>query len=243
MKKHCFIGLIGVLLAGAAFPEVRIWRDRTGRQVEGSFSKMIGSDVMVVSPAREKIYLPFSSLSQGDKDYLAERLVPETEIRFLKKSASKVRSKNALPNDYVSIVTGVVEVQSKEKTPNDALRAEACMVGRERDSGKYKLICKASSVLEFTEENNYRDQFRMVGESRYYEEYNYEIRGVEYVGYAVFVLNRRNEIVHHDTNLSWLTEDKFEAFRKLQTWYFFAESCRRVSTPRPAYTENRVGIF
>lgn len=243
MKKHVLVGLVVMLLAAAVFPELRIWRDQAGRQVRGSFSKMIGNDVMVVSPAGKKIYLPFSSLSQGDRDYLSDRLVPETEIRFLKKSAPKVRSKNALANDYVTIVTGVVEVQSKDKTPNDALRAEAYMVGRERASGKYKLIRKASSVLEFTEENNYRVQFRMVGESRYYEEYNYEIRGVEYVGYVVFVLNRQNEIVNHDTSLPWLTNDRFNAFRRLQTWDFFAENCQRVSTPRPAYTENRVGIF
>jgi hypothetical protein len=243
MKKHCLVGLILMLLAGSVLAEMRIWRDQLGRQYTGEFSKMIGKDVMVVSPSGEKTYLPFSNLSQGDVDYLSDILVPETEITFLKKSASKVRSKNALATDHVSIVTGLVQVQSKDKTPNDALRAEAYMVGKEKQSGKYKLISKASSGLKFAEENNYRSQFQLQGESRDYLEYNNDIRGVEYAGYVVFVLNRQNEIINYATNLPWLTKDKFEIFRQLQDWYFFSDSCTRVSTPRPAYSENRVGIF
>jgi len=242
MKKHCLVGLIVLLLAGSVFAEMRIWRDQAGRQYEGTFSKMIGKDVMVVSPSGKKHYLPYSNLSEGDTDYLSDIIVPETEVRFLTTKKAKVRSKNALADDFVSIVTGVAQVRLNAKHPNDTMRAEAYMVGKDRVTGKYKLLSKGSSALKFTEENEYQDAFQLVGESRYFGDYNREVRGVEYCGYVVFVLNRKNEIVNHTTNLSFVTEDKFERIRQLQTWFFFGESCKRVSTPRPAYSVNRVGI-
>jgi hypothetical protein len=219
---------------------MRIWRDQDGRQVEGEFSTMIAQDVLVVSPSGKKHYLPISRLSKGDVAYLSDSLVPETDIRFSKNIRPKVRSKNARPDDHVSIVEGLVQVELKDKMRNESLRAEAYLVGKERLSGKYKMISTVSSALKFNEENDYRDQFQLQGESRYYSEYNYEIRGVEYAGYVVFVLDRQNEIVDQSTDLPWLTEDKFEMFRQLQTWHFFNEQCKRVSVPRPAYTPNRL---
>jgi hypothetical protein len=242
MKKHSSVGLVVLLLASSVSAEMRIWRDQAGRQIEGEFSKIFAQDVVVVAPNGAKHFLPLSGLSKGDAAYLSDTLAPEVDIRFSKKKIAKIRSKNALPDDHVSIVVGLVQIHSKDKIPNEALRAEAYLIGKERLSGKYQIIHKASSALKFTEENDYRDQLQLEGESRYYREYNLDVRGVEYEGYVVFVLNRQNEIVDHATDLSWVTEDKFEMFRQLKAWYFFSEKCKRTSVPRPAYSLSRSGI-
>ena len=230
------------MFGGGIPAEGRVWRCRDGCQIRGEFDRLIGDKLLIVDPAGKKHYLRFEDLSERDAAYLDEIRVPGVDIRFEKKLAPKPRSRAALPSDQIFIVTGSVKVESKEKRPNSSLRAEVYLVGKEIESGKYKTIGKASSVLRFSEENDYAVRFGVQGESRKFEEYNGQDRGVLYHGYAVFVFNRDGDIVDHATSLSWLTEESFDSFRQLKPWWFYKENCQRTSVPRPKYSVARGGI-
>jgi hypothetical protein len=239
--KIVLIYLSLVLLCGPASAVMRVWPDAQGNLVEGEYVRVASNQVIVRDRAGKANYIPLKGLSAKDMEYLTSVYVPEVVINFSKR-ASDVGGKDlAQDDDKISIVTGTVEVKIKPKIPNDTLRAEAYLIGAEVVTPDYRIKSKVLQALKFTEENNFTAEFQLEMESREYMEYNLQMRGTVYAGYLVLVLNQKNEIISHKTDISWLKEEKIPLLRRFRVDAFFDDNCKPRSVPRPEYSSGRVG--
>lgn len=239
--KVILIFLSLALLCGPASAVMRMWTDRKGSPFEGEYVRMGSNEVLVRDRSGTVRYVPVKNLSSRDMEYLTSVYVPDVTITFSKWSQNKFRADNALDTDKIEIVTGTVEIQTKQKLPNDTLRAEVYLIGAEVATKDYRIKSKVSSALNFNEENNFTAALPLEMESREYLEYNDQIRGTLYGGYLVVILNQRNEMIDYKTDISWLKEDKVPLLRKFRVDAFFDDNCKPRSVPRPEYSVNRAG--
>lgn len=221
---------------------LRIWRTQSGQHVEGRFVRILLGKVQLETADGEKVYLPLEDLSKWDKKHLSTIFIPEVRIRFSDSSRSKFRSKNALADDIIRIVTGTVTVTAKEEVESDTLSLEMYLVGEEVATDDYKLMKKGAMPLKFTEENDYTCEMFLETESRKYMEYNYELRGCLYTGYALIILDRKGRVIDLKSDLSWLTKDNLEKLRAFDEEDFFNDQLKKRPIPRPKYSKARVGV-
>lgn len=64
-----FVVLFGLLLAPTWPAQARIWTDRSGKQIEGRFSKLRGHQV-VIKTHRKVVNVPVANLSDNDQEYV-----------------------------------------------------------------------------------------------------------------------------------------------------------------------------
>lgn len=250
MKKMVLTRLVpGMILFGLLFSvearteELRLWQNNQGDQFIGRFSRILLGKVMLETPDNKKLYIPLKDLSKLDHRYLSQIFIPEVKIRFSASSHAKFRSKNALPNDIIRIVQGTAIVESKDEVECCTLRVAACMIGEEVATDDFKLLKKGVKPLRFTKENEYACQMEMETISRKYEEYNRQIRGCLYAGYAVAVLDRDNNIVGFRSDVRWLTKDNFKTLWGYDEGTFFDTGLKERPVPRPKNTGiDRVGV-
>ena len=106
----------------------------------------------------------------------------------------------------------------------------------------YMMLAKKSFPIRFSDDGGSTVEVEMVAKARVYDEVNrLEVRGRNYEGYLLVVLDPDGEILELKTNLNWLDDDKLEAFRRFKVFNFFNEDCKKVSTPRPRYYNDRKG--
>ncbi len=238
--KVVVIYLSLALLCGPASAVMRMWPDRQGKLIEGEYVRVGSNEVLVRDREGRVNYVPLKGLSAQDMMYLTSVFVPDVTITFSKRSRDKFRPDNALADDKIEIVTGIIEIQSKQKLPNDTLRAEVYLVGAEVATPDFRIKTKLSANLKFNEENNFTSTLQLEMESRVYEEYNTtQTRGTLYCGYLVLILNQRNETINYKTNISWLKEEKIPLLRKFRVDAFFDDNCKPRSVPRPEYSPGR----
>ena len=248
VKSKCSFSwslFFGVLfLCGALFADdARVWRNQQGERFEGRFVRVLLGKVQLETEAGEKLYIPLKELSKWDLKHLASIFVPKVNIRFSDKSRSKFRSKNALADDIIRIVTGTATVEAKDEIESSTLRMEAYMIGEEVATDDFKLLEKGAMPLKFSDENEYTCQLVLETESRNYMEYNRQLRGCLYIGYVVVVLDRKGQVVDFRSDISWIQGGHLEKLRKLEKNDFFDSNLKSRSVPRPKNTElDRVGV-
>lgn len=236
---------MGVLfLCGALFADdARVWRNQQGERFEGRFVRVLLGKVMLETDDGEKLYIPLKELSKWDLKHLSSVFVPKVNIRFSDSSRSKFRSKNALADDLIKIVTGMATVETKDEIESSTLRMEAYMIGEEVATDDFKLLEKGAMSLKFSEENEYTCQLVLETESRKYIEYNRRIRGCLYIGYVVVVLDRKGQVVDFRSDISWIQGDQLEKLRQFEKKDFFDSNLKSRPVPRPKNTgRDRVGV-
>jgi len=235
-----FLSLL--LFCGPGFTEMRIWRDQQGNCIEGEFVKTQSNKVLLEDPWKGMHFILLKNLSKEDVVYLKSIYVPELTFRFYTSSCAKWRTKNALAEDRIEIVTGHLDIQAKGDMESNSLRAEVYMVGKEVATDDYRITQKKIFPLNFTEENKYQVKFELETESRRYMEYNYEERGTLYDGYLIVVLDRNGKVIQQKSTLSWLDDSKIEKLRSFRVNAFFDKECRSKSPSRPLFNSVRVGV-
>ncbi|QHI68425.1 CYTH domain-containing protein [Tichowtungia aerotolerans] len=234
--------LFGCAVICAGADGMRIWRTQSGERIEGRFVRVLLGKVQIETSAGEKEYIPLGELSEWDKKHLSSIFIPKVNIKFSDSSRAKFRSKNALADDIIRIVTGTVVVEAKDNIESDTLRMEVYLIGEEVADDGYRLLRKASKPLSFNEENDYTCQMSLETESRRYMEYNYQLRGCLYAGYVVIIFDRQDHPVEFKTDLSWITEDRLDALRGFEEEDFFSDQLKSRPIPRPKYSNARVGV-
>ncbi|MBI9021235.1 MAG: hypothetical protein JEZ10_08290 [Verrucomicrobia bacterium] len=247
LKKQILAGVAVVLLHGAAFAEIRVWHDKDGNYFEGEFVREQLGKVYFKDTSRQTRSIEVTNLAPQSLGYIRTMIPPELEIDFSKNEKNKERNENASPQDQIVVVTGTVKISPAGRTSFEGiLRGELYLVGAEVATDDYMMMAKESFPIRFPAERNPSVEFTMSAIARVYEEYNgSQTRGRNYEGYVVVILGPNGDVIKTETNLSWLDDEEFEAFRKLPVRSFFDEDCRKRSVPRPNYYEGRplVQIF
>lgn len=246
-RPFIFFVLGAVFFCGSVLAEMRIWEDTSGTQVKADFVRELFGSVELRRPDGSRHSIPLENLSAGDLKYLRTRIPPEIELEVRTQSRAKERNKNTTRAAYeqfvdnISVVTATVNVRQKSSAAfGGILRAEVYLIGKEVATDDYRLCGKGASQIQLTEENRRAFTFETSADFRVYEEYNYDMRGVEYAGYLVVVIDPSGNKLAVRTNLPWLEGDeKIEAMRKFYVDAFFDENCQKRSVPRPRYYEGR----
>ncbi|MBI9021472.1 MAG: hypothetical protein JEZ10_09505 [Verrucomicrobia bacterium] len=238
----CF-ALTTVLFCGSVSAEMRVWEDTSGNPVTAEFVREIFGAVELRRPNGALHSIPLESLSAQDTEYLRTRIAPEIELNVRTQKRGKVRNEEFVRNgDVIDVITAEVQIRKKSRTPfNGILRAEFYLIGKEVATEDYRLSGRETCRIQFTEENKGLFTFQTSADFRVYEEYNdFEVRGAEYAGYLVLVMDSTGNRLSSLTNLSWLKDEKIDALRKLHLDSFFDENCRKRSVPRPSYYDSRI---
>ena len=234
--------LVAMFLCGSAFAEMRVWEDTSGIPVTAEFVREIFDTIELRRPDGSLYSIPLENLSPLDTQYLRTRIPPEVNLSVRTQKRSKVRNEDFVrTGDIINVVTADVEVQKKSRAPfHGVLRAEIYLIGKEVATDHYRLSGKETRRVQFTEDNQKVCTFQTSADFRVYEEYNeLEIRGAEYAGYLVIIMDSEGTRLAVESDLSWLDDEKIEALRKLRVNSFFDETCRKRSVPRPRYYDSR----
>ncbi|MBC8206280.1 MAG: hypothetical protein H8E68_03920 [Kiritimatiellaeota bacterium] len=243
-----FLVLTVVFFSGSVFSEMRIWEEISGVQVKAEFERELFDSVQLRRPDGSLYSVPLENLSAQDIKYIRTMIPPKIELSVRTKKRSKERSKNITRADYeqfqddINVATASVEVEKKSRTDYDGnLRLEIYLVGREVFTPDiYRLSGKRASQVKFTEENKGIYTFEASADFRVYMEYNYDLRGANYEGHLVVVVDPKGNKLASDTNISWLKDEaNVEALRQFRVDQFFDESCTKRSAPRPRYYNSR----
>lgn len=249
-KKSLFIccAVTALFLCGSAVAEMRVWEDAAGKEVRGEYVREQFGFLELRQPDGSLYSIPLENLSAQDTQYLRTRIPPEIELKVRAQKRPKERNKNATRarfeqyRDDINVVTARVEVHKKSSAPfTGTLRAEVYLIGKEVATDDYRLSGKEAEKIQFTEENKGVYTFETSADFRVYQEYNrLQIRGAEYAGYVVVVIDAMGNTLAVKTNLSWLNDDKkIDALRKLYVDAFFDQNGRKRSVPRPQYFDGR----
>ena len=242
--KFCSLFLGVFCLCGSLCAEnMRIWRNKEGERFEGQFVRVLLGKVMLETAAGEKIYIPLKNLSKWDTKHLASIFIPEVRIRVSDSSRTKFRSKNALADDIIRIVTATTTIEAKEEVESDSLRMEVYLIGEEFSTDDFKLLEKGAMALKFIEENEYTCQMILETESRKYREYNRRTRGCLYLGYVVIIFDRNDQMVYFRSDIGWILEEQLDTLRQFEKSDFFDNKLKSRPVPRPKNTGiDRVGV-
>jgi len=227
---------------------MRVWEDKSGNAVRGEYIREQFGSLELRQPDGSLHSIPLAELSAQDTDYLRTRIPPEIEVQVRTQKRPKERNKNASRarfeqfSDEINVVTARVEVRKKSSAAfTGTLRAEVYLIGEEVATDDYRLSGKAAENVQFTGDNEGLFTFENAADFRVYEEYNkLQIRGAEYAGYLVIILDSMGRTLAVETDISWMTEEKADAVRKFHVDSFFDENGRKRSVPRPLYYDSRI---
>lgn len=241
-RQLIWLALAAVFFCGPVSAEMRVWEDTSGISVKAEFVREIFGAVELRRPDGALHSIPLENLSKQDAEYVRTQIPPEIALSVHKQKRGKVRNEDFVRDgDIINVVTAEVEVRKKSRAPfTGILRAEVYLIGKEVATDDYRLSEKGTSRVQFTEENQGVHTFKTSADFRVYEEYNdLEIRGAEYAGYLVVILDSMGKRMAAQTDLSWLKDDKIDALRKFHIDSFFDDTCRKRSVPRPRYYDSR----
>jgi hypothetical protein len=233
-----------LFLCGGLFAEdIRIWRNQQDERFEGRYVRILLGKVMLETGDGQKIYIPLKELSKWDHKYLSSIFIPRVNIQFSDSSRSKFRSKNALADDMIRIVTGTATVESKDQLESDTLNMEVYLIGAEVATDDFKMLEKGTMPLIFTEENEYTCRLVLEIQSRRYMEYNYQLRGCVYLGYVIVIRDHRDQVVDFRSDINWIKEGQLDKLRQFEKSEFFNSELQARPVPRPKNTGmDRVGV-
>jgi len=237
----CFT-LTSLFFSGSVSAEMRIWEDTSGTSVKAEFVREIFGAVELRRPDGGLQSIPLEKLSAQDTEYLRTRIPPEIELVVRKQKRGKVRNEDFVRDgDVINVVTADIQVKKKSRPPfTGILRAEVYLIGKEVATDDYRLSGRETYQVQFTEENQGVCTFQSSADFRVYEEYNeLEVRGAEYAGYLVIVMDSMGNRLATQTDLSWLKDEKIDALRKFHVGSFFDSNCRKRSVPRPRNYDSR----
>jgi hypothetical protein len=243
-RKTLSFCLMLAVLGGfrSARAEMRIWEEKSGLQIKGEFVRELFGEIELRRPDGSLYSIPVKNLSEQDAEYVRTVIPPEIDLTVRKSEEPKVRNEKFVrAGDIMTTITIEVTARKKSRAPfNGVLRAEVYIVGKEVATDDYTLLGKSTSRIIFTDENKGRFTFTAAADSHVYEEYNeLEIRGAEYSGYVVVIVDALGNKLQVENGLSWLQDDHVDKLRRFYVGAFFDEMCRKRSVPRPKYYEDR----
>lgn len=237
MTKSAAI-IIFCLLQTVSFGEMRIWHSIDGTRFVGEYEAERLDRYYFRDENGKTRTIPVKDLVPNDERYIRTIVPPEIKVDFRKKAYIP---QGTYADKDVTVIDGQLEIRKIGRKPfYGKLRGELCYVGEEVATDHYMMLAKKKFSVEFPDSENPTVDITLRAEARVYEEYNHiQMRGRNYEGYAVFIFSSTGELIAFDTDLSWLTKENLEAFRQLDEFNFFNESCQKQRVPRPKYYVSR----
>ncbi len=245
MKKVWFMILVVSALSHLAYPEVRTWKTKDGRTYEAEFVHELFDKLTLRTASGEEVRIPVDAFSEHDQKYIRVKIPPVMELDFRKATSIKPKPpENSDPDsDVITILSGKVTIKKKSnRTFTSRLKAELFLIGREvQDGDFYILLSKTESFFLLGEHNNDEHVFQSSPiELQVYTAFGVLRRGPEYRGYLIAVSDMDGNIVHVETNISWLA-DKVSQLQALYSRgsasvysrYFDKETITKQSPPPP----------
>jgi hypothetical protein len=235
---------------GSVSAEFRMWSDVDGTRFEGEFDKALFGEIVVRDRKRKGRFIPFDKLSKKDFEYVQQKIPPDVEIDFKKKTRVRPEMEWTIGRDQTTLYSCTVRVTKKSGFPSQAkLKAELFLIAEEVDGGNYILMHWEPSVFVFPEgkDSVYEFATKEVPFRIYptWGEVTYRLRGQRYIGYIVIVSSLDGTILESDVSLPrlpWLTDDLSASVIKLREIYttgrgsshsrHFNSSFRKTQTPR-----------
>lgn len=223
-----------LLSAGWVCAEMRMWTDKDGKSVYAEFKQELFGKIFLKDAESRTVLLAVADLSETDLNYFQAMIPPNVEVEFSKITRLKERSIYAREDDKIGFVTVTVEITKERKSlSRGTLHGELYLVGEEIATDDYRMLAKKRFPVRFEGKKGNLFVYETSVEERNYREYNDQVRGTEYSGYMLVLIDSQDEVFHISTNLDWLDEESIPLFRALSERSFFNDYCWEVPVPRP----------
>ncbi len=228
-------------MSAVSFAQMRVWRKVDGSLFMAEFSRANFGSYYFETADGETIKLSEDSLIESDREHLRNMFPPKINLRVTKKTAPTVRNtKFVWSGDYMDTVTLSVAIKKMNKEPYDGfLNVEVFLVGAEVATSHFHMSGMKSFPVKLSDDKKAPTEIAFSANFRRYEDYNDEVRGRNYEGYAIIVSDTNGKVLLQETDLDWLEDDQFADLQKLYEGAFFNERCMKTSVPRPKYADNR----
>lgn len=236
MNKLCLIGacLLSLLFADVVDAEVRIWREKNGRQFTGDFVHEKFEQFYFRGEDGNLFKIPADNMEDVDKNHIRSMIPPKISAQFSRKETPSPRPVYYDEEMRMQDISGRVTVKRRSAPPfTGILQGELYIVGAEVDNSYYKMMDQYVFAVELPEDRGVPFTYNTFTQFRQYLIYDLN-RGQTYEGYALFIYAPSGELLDLQTNLSFLKEDGYEKIRKLKAGQWFNRSFKKVSPPRPS---------
>jgi hypothetical protein len=230
-----------MFLCGAARAEMRVWADRSGKQYTAEFSKEAFGLVFLRDVNGSLFSIKLDELSAGDTKFIRTMVAPTIRVSVASKMKAIPTSIYAEDLEQVWQVSETIQIEKSSPARFDGkLSGEIYLVGEDILTGRYLMLHTQEFYPVFNEANNGRYELTVSTKVRHWEEYNMiENRGYDYAGYLLIVSGPRGERLATKTSLNRFSDEALEALRGFSYFTFFNGDGRKVSVPRPEYSEDR----
>lgn len=226
------------LLQTVSFGEMRIWHSIDGTRFVGEYETERLDRYYFRDEDGKTRAIPVKDLVPNDERYIRTIVPPEIRADFRKK---EYVPQGTYADKDVRVVDGTLKVKKVSRKPfYGKLKGELVYVGAEVATDHLMILAKKKFTVAFPESEDPEVEVQLQAEARVYREYNHvQVRGRKYGGYVALLFSQTGELIAFETDLSWLTKENLEAFRKLEEFNFFDESCKKTRVPRPDYYVSR----
>jgi hypothetical protein len=234
IMKNSFITLILICAVSSSFSEFRVWNFNNGKSIEAEFVTLLGGQVSLKTVKGKRIKIPENQFSDEDRVFLELINPPKLDLSLSKSSKVRVfpESLSDLPSAQYYNFAAVI-AQKSPKNYQHELTAELFVIGEEK-SGDNKILLdykKSSFKLMEGSKSVFKLPSKTV-ELTQFASSNGQMRGEEYDGYMIIVMDSRGEILaSKSTRDDWLLIA--DNLRKLPIGKYFDKEGNRAWPTRP----------
>ena len=248
IKYVCWLRVGRVMLCAAflggfvahSYAEMRVWTLKDGRQFAGEYVMERLDKLFVRDMGGQVGSFALTDFSESDLKYIRTKIPPEVSISVRKKKQDVELSEYCLDLEKVWLITLQIDVTKISRPRFDGrLSGNVVMVAQDDATKRYFVLHKMNFSPEFLEENRNKFECSTSAKVRTWEEYNWEVRSYDYVGYVLTIFGPSGEVILRETDITRLEEGAVDKIVEYPLFTFFNETGRRQSVPRPATTEER----
>lgn len=234
--------LLLFLLSNSAWAEMRVWADRSGNQYTAEFSKEDFGLIYLRDMNDSLFSIKLGDLSASDTKFVRTMMAPTIEVSVSSKLKElDVSTYSATLSPKVWLATETIQIKKSSPARFDGnLSGEVYLVGKDVLSGRYIMLHTQKFYPVFNEQNDQQFELSVSTKVRHWDEYNtIESRGYDRAGYLVVIFGPRGNRLATKTSLNRFSDEALESLRSFPYFTFFNKDGRKVSVPRPEYSEDR----
>ncbi len=217
---------------------MREWILPKGRTLKAQFVAVIGKTAVLRDSRGKQRRIPVALLSEEDREFVELARPPTFAIDFSRKTSSWTNPmspyNSQIPPTRFDYVFSAKLKQTSAGTYNHELKVEYFAIGKEHDGDKYILLDRNEGTFVPGKENNRAFRFSGKKVEIYTRELDGVVRGTDYYGYLVVVVDERGKIIQHAASNEWLYEH-LDNLRKLPVGAYMDKACTRTfpTSPKP----------
>lgn len=222
-------------------PDVHVWSSADGKKFEGEYLTVMGQSVVLKTAREKQVKVPFSDLSEADREFVGLLNPPRFNINFSKKSdfvppppLSPYEGIEQRPLQLFDYTFGAELKQTSAGTYEHKLKVEYFAIGEEVDGDNYVLLDRGEDSFIPSEPG--KEKFSFSGEPVRIRAMAFRasapVRGVKYGSFLIVVTDKRGEIIQYKTPKDWLFDIAAE-LRELPVGKHFNKAGERTYPPRP----------